>query len=124
MLHLDHTIVLAHEQDKSAEFIARMFGIKYEGRWGHFSPVHVDDNLSLDFADHAGEFRGSHYAFLATDEEFDAILARVQAEGLAYGSGPGQQDDMEINHKHLGRGFYFRDPLDNHSWEIITHTYV
>ena len=30
-LQLDHTIVPAYDKVKSAEFIARMFGLKYEG---------------------------------------------------------------------------------------------
>ena len=30
---------------------------------------------------------------------------------------------MQINNRHMGRGFYFRDS-DGHSWEVITHTYV
>lgn len=123
MLHLDHTIVPTHDQDESARFIARMLGLTFEGRWGHFSPVKVDDHLSLDF-DTRTDFKPSHYAFLASDEEFDSILGRVKAEGIPFGSGPGVQDDMEINHKHQGRGFYFRDVNDGHSWEIITHTYV
>ncbi len=122
MLHLDHTIVPAHDQDESARFIARMFGLEYKGRWGHFSPVKVDEHLSLDF-DNREDFKPNHYAFLASDEEFDSILKRVQDEGIPYGSGPGSQDDMEINQKHMGRGFYFRD-ANGHSWEIITHTYV
>ena len=36
---LDHTIVPAYDKVKSAEFIARMFGLKCEGPWGHFAPV-------------------------------------------------------------------------------------
>ena len=42
---------------------------------------------------------------------------------MAYGSGPRSQDDMQINHLHTGRGFYYRDP-DGHSFELITHTYI
>ena len=30
-LQLDHTIVPAYDKVKSAEFIARIFGLKYEG---------------------------------------------------------------------------------------------
>ena len=50
-LQLDHTIVPAYDKVKSAELIARMFGLKYEGRWGHFAPVKVKDILPLDFDD-------------------------------------------------------------------------
>ena len=35
-LQLDHTIVPAYDKVKSAEFIARIFGLKYEGTWGPF----------------------------------------------------------------------------------------
>ena len=121
-LFLDHTIVPAHNQEESARFFARMFGLSYDGKWGHFSPVKVNETLTMDFADKK-EFEHRHFAFLASDEDFDAILGRVKAEGIKYGSGPGNQDDMEINHLHTGRGFYFRDAND-HSWEVITHTYV
>ena len=47
-LQLDHTIVPAYDKVNSAEFIARMFGLKYEGPWGHFAPVKVNDILTLD----------------------------------------------------------------------------
>lgn len=119
---LDHTIVPSRDKEAGARFIARMFGLDYEGPWGHFAPVQVNDKLSLDWDDRT-EFESHHYAFLVEDAEFDEILGRVQGEGVAYGSGPNSQDDMEINNRHLGRGFYFRD-ADGHSWEVITHTYV
>jgi catechol 2,3-dioxygenase-like lactoylglutathione lyase family enzyme len=122
MLYLDHTIVPAHDKEESARFIARMFGLEYTGPWGHFAPVKVNDTLSLDF-DNKVDFQRHHYAFLASDDEFDAILGRVKGEGIAFGSGPAKTDDMEINHHHQGRGFYFRD-INGHSWEVITHTYV
>ena len=50
-LQLDHTIVPAYDKVKFAEFIARMFGLKYQGHWGHFAPVKVNDILTLDFDD-------------------------------------------------------------------------
>ncbi|HZP26034.1 MAG TPA: VOC family protein [Dehalococcoidia bacterium] len=121
-MYLDHTIVPAHDKEASARFIARLFGLEYEGLWAHFAPVKVNDTLTLDF-DNARDFEGHHYAFLVDDQQFDAVLGRVQESGIAYGSGPGSQDDMRINHHHNGRGFYFRD-ANGHSWELITHTYI
>ncbi len=121
-LQLDHTIVPAHDKERSARFIARLFGLSYEGAWGHFAPVKVNDTLTLDF-DNAEQFGSNHYAFLASDQEFDAILQRVQDEGIAYGSGPRSRTDMRINHRHRGRGFYF-DCENGHVWEVITHTYI
>lgn len=121
-IFLDHTIVPSRDKEAGARLFARIFGLEYAGPWGHFAPVQVNDKLSLDWDDR-DNFEPHHYAFLVTDEEFDQILNRVEAEGLAYGSGPNSQDDMQINHRHTGRGFYFRD-ADRHSWEVITHTYV
>ncbi len=118
---LDHTIIPSKDQEAGAKLFAKLFGLQYEGKWGHFSPVKVND-LSMDW-DTREEFDSHHYAFLVTDQEFDDILGRVKAEGMAYGSGPRSQDDMQINHLHTGRGFYYRDP-DGHSFEVITHTYV
>jgi catechol 2,3-dioxygenase-like lactoylglutathione lyase family enzyme len=121
-MFLDHTIVPAHDKEASARFIAQLFGLQYEGLWAHFAPVKVNDTLTLDF-DNADDFDGHHYAFLVDDQQFDEVLGRVQAAGIPYGSGPGRQDDMQINHHHNGRGFYFRD-VNGHSWELITHTYI
>jgi catechol 2,3-dioxygenase-like lactoylglutathione lyase family enzyme len=118
---LDHTIVPSRDKEAGARFFAKMFGLQYEGMWGHFAPVKVGDT-SFDW-DNREQFESHHYAFLVADEEFDTILGRVQSEGIKYGSGPMNQDDMQINHLHTGRGFYFRD-ADGHSWEVITHTYV
>ena len=118
---LDHTIIPSKDQEAGARFMAKIFGLEYKGKWGHFSPVKVND-LSLDW-DNRESYEPHHYAFLVTDQEFDEILGRVQAEGIPYGSGPAKQDDMQINHLHTGRGFYFRD-ADGHSWEMITHTYI
>ena len=121
-LYLDHTIVPAHDKVESAQFIARMFGLTYDGPWGSFAPVKFNETLSMDFQDRE-EVHSSHYAFLASDAEFDEILARVKAENVAFGSGPFSAKDGEINHLHTGRGFYFAD-ANEHLWEVITHTYI
>ena len=77
--------------------------------------------MTLDF-DNGTDFQSQHYAFLASDEEFDAILNRVKEQGVPYGSSPFSEDG-EINHLHQGRGFYFPD-ANGHNWEVITHTYI
>jgi catechol 2,3-dioxygenase-like lactoylglutathione lyase family enzyme len=120
--YLDHTIVPAHDKEASARFFARVFGLEYKGLWSHFAPVKVNDTLTMDF-DNRDEFDKLHFAFLAPDDEFDAVLERVKQEGIPFGSGPWSLEDGEINHHHGGRGFYFQDP-NGHVLEVITHTYV
>src|SRR5215475_146931 len=93
---LDHTIVPAHDNEASARFFARIFGLNYDGAMSHFAPVRVNDSLVLDF-DTETKFEAHHYAFKVGDQEFDAIFQRVEDERLAYGSGPFSHDDMQIN---------------------------
>jgi catechol 2,3-dioxygenase-like lactoylglutathione lyase family enzyme len=115
---LDHTIVPAHDNEASARFFARIFGLDYAGAVSHFAPVRVNETLVLDF-DTRGAFESQHYAFKVSDPEFDAIFRRIQDEGLAYGSGPFSPEDMTINRHGGGRRFYFRDP-NGHLLEVLT----
>jgi catechol 2,3-dioxygenase-like lactoylglutathione lyase family enzyme len=115
---LDHTIVPAHNKEASARFLARILGLRYEGGVSHFAPLKINETLTLDF-DNDTEFESHHYAFKVDEGEFDGIFERVKAEGIVYGSGPGSLDDMQINHRRGGRGFYFRDP-NGHVLEVLT----
>ena len=115
---LDHTIVPAHDKEESARFFARIFGLAYEGAHSHFAPVQVNETLTLDF-DTDKYFEVHHYAFKVSEPEFDQIFARVQAAEISYGSGPFSPEDMKINHRSGGRGFYFRDP-SGHLLEVLT----
>ena len=117
-IFLDHTIVPARDKEASARFFAKIFGLEYKGLWGHFAPVQVNETLSLDF-DNRDVVEHHHYAFIVSDEEFDTIFDRVKGEGIAYGSGPRSRTDMQINHRHGGRGFYFEDP-NGHVLEVLT----
>ncbi len=74
--------------------------------------------LTLDF-DNREEFESHHYAFHVSEDDFDGILGRLRAEKIPYGSGPGSQEDMEINHWNGGSGLYFKDP-DGHLFELLT----
>ena len=115
---LDHTIIPAHDTETSAGFFARIFGLRFEGPVSHFAPVRVNDTLVLDF-DTRATFEPHHYAFKVSDAEFDAIFQRIKDEEIPYGSGPRSSDDMAINHRAGGRGFYFKDP-NGHLLEVLT----
>jgi catechol 2,3-dioxygenase-like lactoylglutathione lyase family enzyme len=115
---LNHTIVPARDKDASARFFAEIFGLSYDGPKGHFAPVKVNADLTLDF-DNATAFERHHYAFHVGDAEFDAILGRVQGAGIPYGSDPWHTENHELNNWNGGRGFYFADP-DGHLLELLT----
>ena len=116
---LNHTIVPARDKEAAARFFAQIFDLPFEGRGGHFAPVRVNDTLTLDFADKEGPFASQHYAFHVSDAEFESILQRVKAAGLAIGSSPWSLDDGKLNDWNGGRGFYFKDP-DGHVIELMT----
>jgi catechol 2,3-dioxygenase-like lactoylglutathione lyase family enzyme len=115
---LNHTIVPAHDKAAAAQFFASVFGLRVAPPMGPFAPVHVNDALTLDFQDRE-DFEWHHYAFRVSDEEFDDIFQRIRDAGIPYGSGPHALDDGRINHRHGGRGFYFRDP-NGHVLELLT----
>jgi catechol 2,3-dioxygenase-like lactoylglutathione lyase family enzyme len=115
---LNHTIVPAKDKNAAAAWFARIMGLEVEPSMGHFAPVRVNDTLTFDF-DNANDFEGHHYAFQVTDEDFDAIFGRIQAEGVTFGSGPGSHDNGQINHRSSGRGVYFMAP-DGHLLELMT----
>ena len=117
-IELDHTIVPAFDKDASAKFFARIFGLRFEGPVSHFAPVRVNDALVLDF-DTCTSFDRHHYAFKVSEPEFDAIFKRITDEAIPYGSGPRSSDNMEINHRGGGRGFYFKD-TNGHLFEVLT----
>jgi catechol 2,3-dioxygenase-like lactoylglutathione lyase family enzyme len=115
---LDHMIVPARDKDESARFFARIFGLRYVATDSHFAAVRVNESLTLDFDTDTG-FAAHHYAFKIGEAEFDAILARVEEAGIPYGSGPFSAEDMKINRRGGGRGFYFRDPA-GHLLVVLT----
>jgi catechol 2,3-dioxygenase-like lactoylglutathione lyase family enzyme len=116
---LNHTIVPATDKEASARFFAEIMGLEYKGVSGHFAPVRVNETLTMDFDDR-DVVESHHYAFKVDDQDFDEIFGRIQAAGLKYGSSPFAQDNMELNARRGGRGFYFKDP-NGHSMELLTH---
>ena len=115
---LDHTIVPAKNNEESARFFARIFGLTYDGPFYHFAPVKVNDTLTLDF-DTDTDFKHQHYAFKVSAKEFDEIFGRVKAEKLPYGGGPMTPEDGKLYSRDGTKGFYFRD-LNGHLLEVLT----
>ena len=115
---LNHTIVPARDKEASARFFARIFGLEYDGPMSHFAPVRVNDGLTFDF-DTDEKFESHHYAFMVSEPEFEAIFGRIKEDGVAYGSGPSNPDNMKVNERRGGKGLYFRDP-NGHLLEIMT----
>ncbi len=114
---LNHTIVPARDKAAAAKFFADTFGLK-RGRSGYFAPVKVNKALTLLFDDD-DKFESHHYAFHVNEREFDAILRRIKAAKIAFGSAPWSLDDGKLNDWGGGSGVYFSDP-NGHVFELMT----
>ena len=84
---LDHLIVPSHDPVPSAQFLATLLDVPWEAERGHFTPVYVNETLTLDFAERE-QFDRHHYCFHVSEAEFDGIFARVRAAGIPYRSTP------------------------------------
>lgn len=121
-VQLNHTIVAAHDKKAAAAFLTEILGLPDATPFGPFMVVQVDNELTLDFADHEGEITPQHYAFLVGDTEFDEIFGRIKDRGLPYWADPRRDHPGEINTRDGGRGLYFEDP-NGHYLEILTRWY-
>ena len=121
-IHLDHLIVPSHNAIQGAKFLAGLLDVPCEDRLDPFAPVHVNETLTLDFADR-DKFEGHHYCFRVSNADFDAIFGRIQAAGIKYRSRPRAENDMKINTRLGGKNVYW-DDADGHLWEILTVSYA
>ncbi|MBV8965892.1 MAG: VOC family protein [Mycobacteriaceae bacterium] len=117
----NHTIVAARDKAESAAFFTELFDLPAAKPFGRFLAVQLDHGVSLDFAD-SDEVRPQHYAFLVSEDEFDAIYGRIRDRGMQHWADPQRRRPDEINHNDGGRGVYFCDP-GGHYLEIITRPY-
>jgi catechol 2,3-dioxygenase-like lactoylglutathione lyase family enzyme len=121
-IRLDHLIVPSHNRMAGARLLADLLGVPWAEAPGHFAPVFVNETLTVDFADR-DTFESHHYCFQVSDPEFEAILGRIRAAGIAYRSQPRAQNDFAINTRLGGKNLYWED-ADGHLWEILTVSYA
>ena len=119
---LNHTIVWCRDKKKSAKFLHEILGLPAPSRFGPFLVVEMSNGVSLDFYETDKEIQWQHYAFLISEEQFDASFGRIKERGLKYWADPAKSRPGKINHRDGGRGLYFEDP-DGHFLEILTRPY-
>ena len=121
-IQLNHTIVAVRDKQESATFLSEILGVGKPVPYGPFLVVEVDNDVSLDFADHHGPVHPQHYAFLVDEDQFDEIFGRIRERGLTYWADPFRRHEGEINTNDGGRGVYWEEP-SGHFLEIITRPY-
>jgi catechol 2,3-dioxygenase-like lactoylglutathione lyase family enzyme len=121
---LDHLIIPSKDRVAAARLIGELLGVSWsaQGRVGPFSPVYVNGGLTLDFDEWVEPIPKLHYCFRVAPAEFDAVLSRIKAAGIAYRSLPHGPDDYTVNRAFGGRLIYWSEP-DGHVWEVLTVSY-
>jgi catechol 2,3-dioxygenase-like lactoylglutathione lyase family enzyme len=119
---LNHHIVACADKEATARFFAEILGLGQPVPIGPFAVLQVSGETTLHLMDTDGEVTSQHYAFLASEAEFDEIFARLGERQLPYWSDPRHRDAGHINHWDDGRGVYFADP-NGHSQEVLTRPY-
>ena len=123
-IELDHAIVPSHHAVASARQLAELLGVPWaEQGLGPFSPVYVNAGLTLDFIDTDEAFPIYHFCFRVNQAEFDAILGRLRAAGIALRSSVRGPVDGQVNTDYGGNLVYWNEP-DGHQWEMLTVSYA
>jgi hypothetical protein len=120
-VQLNHTIVSTHDRQAGARFVSEVLGLPEPGSFGPFAVVELQNGVSLDFMDVDGEIGVQHYAFLISEDEFDAVAARLRERGVATWADPGHRTSG-FNTNDGGRGLYFDSP-EGHNLEVLTVPY-
>jgi catechol 2,3-dioxygenase-like lactoylglutathione lyase family enzyme len=90
---------------------------------GPFAPVFVNEGFTIDFDEWSEALPVIHYCFRVSSDEFDAILGRIRAAGIAYRSAVHGPVDYRVDDAHGGRIVYWNVP-DGHQWEMLTESYA
>ena len=123
-IQLDHILVQSHDRVASAKLLAELLGVPWaESGVGPFSPVFVNEGLTLDFDESEGAFPPLHYCFRVSQAEFDAILGRIKAAGIQFRSAVHGPVDLKIDTAHGGSIVYWNEP-GGHVWEMLTESYA
>ena len=123
-VQLDHLIVPSRDRVAAAKLLATILAVPWaaQGCVGPFSPVYVNDGLTLEFDEWTDPIPKQHYCFKVDQQMFNAILSRIKAAGIAYRSTPHGAADYQVNPAFGGSLVYWDEP-DGHVWELLTVSY-
>jgi catechol 2,3-dioxygenase-like lactoylglutathione lyase family enzyme len=118
MIRVDHVGIPARARLDAAGSLASRFDLDREiPDDGRFARLRVSPEFTIVFYD-SEQIRPTHVAFVVDDDAFDAILRRLQSQGVAYGSQPNDPTNGRIDHPLSNRGLFFQTP-DGHLFELM-----
>jgi hypothetical protein len=124
MIHMDHLMVPARDKVAAAKLLGELLGVPWSPTSiGPFAAVYVSDSLTLDFDQWPEPVPAIHYCFRVGPDEFDAILARIRAAGIAFRGNVHGPADSQVGTWNGGKLVYWNEP-DGHMWEMLTVSYA
>lgn len=120
-IEFNHTIVGSRDKRAASIQLAELLGRPEPSTYGPFAVVVLDNNVNLDFIEHDGDIAPAHYAFLISEDDFDAVRGRLDDRAIPYFADPGHRESG-INTNDGGRGLYWEN-VDGHNLEVITRPY-
>ncbi|XLZ71270.1 hypothetical protein ABT364_04705 [Massilia sp. SR12] len=103
-VRFNHTIVMSGDTHQAAVLLATILGLSDPSQLGSMLLV---------------EGPSRHAVFLLSEDEFDLVLAHIDAASLAYWSGPDRQTAGRICRNVSGRGLCM-EAADGHLMQIMT----
>lgn len=123
-IQLDHIMIPSRNRELAAKQLAEILGVEWgPARIGPFTAVYVSNDLTIDFDEWEHDFPKGHYCFRVGDAEFEAILGRLRAAGVAFRSTPHGPEDGKVNTS-LGSKILYWDQPGGHVWELLTVSYA
>lgn len=123
-IELDHLLIPCTDREAAARRLASLLDVPWgTARFGPFTSVYVNGGLTIDFDQWPDEVPQGHYCFRVDQAGFDAVLARLRAQGIAFRSTPHGPDDFAVNTSLGSRIVYWSEP-DGHVWELLTASYA
>ena len=122
-VQLDHFIVPSRDAPAAAHLLGEILGVRWAkaAAIGPFSPVFVNEGLTLDFQTTDEAFPIHHYCFRVDSKAFDAIIARLKSRAIPFRSTVHGPFDDQVDPKYGNA--YWEQP-DGHYWEVLTTSYA
>ena len=123
-IELDHILIPVPDRVAAARLLGSLLAVPWsESGVGPFSPVYLNAGLTLDFDQADSTYPVQHYCFRVGEDDFDAIVARIRAAGIACRSNAHGPADGCIGSHGGGRLVYWNEP-GGHCWELLTLSYA
>jgi catechol 2,3-dioxygenase-like lactoylglutathione lyase family enzyme len=115
----DHTIVAVRDKHATAAYLSDLLGLGPAVPYGPFLMHTFGNGAHVHFATSASAPASTHLAFRVGQDEFAAVLDRIQSRGMRFWADPFKKEPTALYTDEGDRGFYWDDP-DGHVLELIT----